>query len=153
MTASSLRLVEHRQSVHFVDPFDADAPGFTRHWWLGHAGSADDQARALFSFMDGDEEVARASVDVGARVDGDGYDRLSGVIVVHDIDFFEVASHRRREGVGRAAIMLLGAHYPATVLIAFSEEADAFWANIGWELHPRTDRSDMYRPLFARHPE
>lgn len=65
-----------------------------------------------------------------------------------EIWFFEIRHDLRRQHYGAEFAKHLIRHYTAWPLIAFSEDADEFWAGIGWHYHPRKDGDAHYRKLF-----
>jgi GNAT superfamily N-acetyltransferase len=146
---SDLELFEHRLpagvSRYEWQPYARDA-GFTYEWWhrlwdLGHRYS-------LWSVVDGDVEVARIALDQEVH-----YDHYNGVPHlgpnVLEVNFFEVSAALRRQGLGRAALELVAERNPGRRLVAFSEEADAFWAGLGWTRYDHPDGFPWYRPFFV----
>jgi GNAT superfamily N-acetyltransferase len=146
---SDLELFEHRLpagvSRYEWQPYARDA-GFTYEWWhrlwdLGHRYS-------LWSVVDGDVEIARIELDQEVH-----YDHYNGVPHlgpnVLEVDFFEVSAALRRQGLGRAALELVAERNPGRRLVAFSEEADAFWAGLGWTRYDHPDGFPSYRPFFV----
>jgi hypothetical protein len=144
-------VIELREAVQRADyesPFDLSVPGFEERWW-DHAKRIRFDAEDTFSFFDGAEEVARAEV-----VHDWDFDRISYELIDLDphapnISFFEVRRDCYRQGVGRAALKLLASHYGNRDIIAYSEDADEFWAGIGWRRVRRLDGDEAFRPLFA----
>jgi GNAT superfamily N-acetyltransferase len=59
------------------------------------------------------------------------------------------AAHQR-QGIGTAVIRALIAEYPDRRLVAFSEDADQFWASLGWARFVNADSSEVFRPLFIQ---
>jgi hypothetical protein len=65
-----------------------------------------------------------------------------------EIQFMEVAATRQRQGIGATVVRLLQAEYPDRRLLALSQDADGFWASMGWERFDHRDGPRRYRPLF-----
>lgn len=67
-----------------------------------------------------------------------------------EIEFIEVASTHRRQGIGRAVVNALVARYPDRRFVGFSEGADPFWASLGWDRYEHPEGVDYCRPLYIR---
>jgi GNAT superfamily N-acetyltransferase len=146
---SALKLIEHRPpagvSRYEWQPYVRHA-GFTYAWWhrlwdLGHRYS-------LWSVVDGDVEIARIELDQEVH-----YDHYNGVPYLErdvlEVDFFEVSAPLRGQGLGRAVLELVAERNPGSRLVAFSEEADGFWAGLGWARYDHPDGFPSYRPFFV----
>ncbi|SHG13316.1 hypothetical protein SAMN05443575_1462 [Jatrophihabitans endophyticus] len=123
---------------------------FNGDWWDSPPYLFDDPH---FVRADGDGvEVARIELDhdfrgskhVGAPDLGDA---------ALEIQFMEVAKSYRRKGIGAAVIAILAEQYPDRRLLALSEEADGFWASLGWDRFDFSDGPHHYRPLFIQPAE
>lgn len=144
-----LELVQHHRpagvSRYEWQPFVRD-DGFTYDWW--HRMWDFDARYSLWSVYRDGVEVARVELD-----DEVHYDHYSGVPDlgrgVLEIDFFEVSSPVRRSQVGRKAVELVARTFPDRRLVAFSEEADAFWAGLGWDRYDHPMGAQFYRPFFV----
>lgn len=152
VVSETLQMFEVHQVDDYVAPFDSEHPGFTRHWWLEDLHRVADQPSALFTFEDNSQEVARASVDAYARIDGGTYG-LSRSIGWVEVVLLEVSAAHRGHSYGSAAVTLLSQHYSGRQMFAFSEQADAFWSKAGWTHVRRLDDDPMYRPLFVSAPQ
>ncbi|SKM36387.1 acetyltransferase, gnat family protein [Mycobacteroides abscessus subsp. abscessus] len=112
-------------------------------WWNPHLIGSDDPW--YVQVLEGGVEVARVElkedVDIEhyANVPAIGCERL-------EIAFIEVAAAACRRGIGTRAVRELERRHPDRRLLAYSEEADGFWASLGWEPfhHPEGD----WRTLF-----
>jgi ribosomal protein S18 acetylase RimI-like enzyme len=69
-----------------------------------------------------------------------------------EIQFIEVATDCRRQGVATDVVRRLMAAHPDRRLVAFSEEADEFWVSLGWDRYDHPDGPRLYRPLFVQPP-
>jgi GNAT superfamily N-acetyltransferase len=143
-----LEAVLLEQVEDYIGPFDLDIDGFDESWWTPPVGRVGSSHHDWLSFILDGREVARAEIDYEAQLGGD-YQGPPLPRRIIDIDFLEVRSDRRGEGIGKQAVELIKARYPGKVITAFSEEADEFWAAVGWRRYPRTDGSTHHRPLFV----
>ncbi|MBB5840631.1 hypothetical protein [Kribbella italica] len=128
----------------FQPPFD-DRAGFNEDWWVYR--QVNGESNDWWSITDETgEDVARAEIDVEST-SGDAYGVHAPPGGFTEIEFFEVRADRRRTGIGTGAIHLLTQAYTDRTFAAFSEDADIFWAALGWTgyAHP-TDPT--YRTLF-----
>lgn len=137
----------------YVKPFKQRAEGFNPGWWRDRAGRVGDHPNVeLLSFIDADEEVARAETDTAATL-FNGYVGLSAPPTATEVRFIEVRADLQRRGIGRSVVKLLEDRYRDKTMFAFSEGADQFWVNVNWQHYPREDGDTrFYRPLFVRHP-
>lgn len=118
---------------------------FSGDWWDSPPYSFDDP-HYVEATLDG-VEVARVELDhsfsgsqhVGAPTLGTS---------ALEIQFIEVAKTYRRRGVGAQVVRRLVESYPNRRLLALSEDADDFWAALGWERFDYHDGPLQYRPLF-----
>jgi ribosomal protein S18 acetylase RimI-like enzyme len=94
-------------------------------------------------------EVARVELDHDFRGSKHvGAPRLgSGTL---EIQFIEVAVSHRRRGVGAVVVRSLVAAHADRRFLALSEEADEFWASLGWDRYDYWDGPHQYRPLFVQ---
>ena len=84
----------------------------------------------LRAFEDG-SEIARIELNPSFSIDHYANVPASGPDVV-EISFFEVHDRHRYRGIGTMAIGLMQALFPHRRFVAFSEDADGFWASLGW---------------------
>lgn len=128
-------------------PYNLDVPGFNNSWWE-HTFRTPTKD---FSFRFENEEVAR--VKVLYQPLQDPYIGIQNQHQVKLIQFLEVRTNYRRQGIGGQAIFLLSELFPDPYLVAFSSEADEFWSRIGWTWHPRKDgETNHFMRLYAREP-
>lgn len=66
-----------------------------------------------------------------------------------EIQFIEVAASYRRRRIGAEVVRLLVDRHQDRRLLAMSEEADEFWASLGWDRYDHRDGPHRYRPLFV----
>lgn len=137
------------QTLDYVMPFNLETPGIEPDWWGHIVGPVWDQPSEFFSVEIDGTEVARAEVE---RPTIDGYVGVAPGTMVVELVFFEVRESHRRLGLGREAVAMIMQHYGDEVFAAFSEDADDFWAGIGWRSYPRIDGDAGYRTLFMHHP-
>ena len=124
--------------------------GFTQQWWYRTPVYPDSNATFLRAFEDG-SEIARIelnpsfSIDHYANVPALGSDAV-------EISFFEVHDRHRYRGIGTMAIGLMQDLFPHRRFVAFSEDADGFWASLGWSqyLHADPEEARFFRPLFIQ---
>lgn len=127
-------------------PFE-ESPEFDDDWWrVGRPVYESSRTVHNIQAVIQGHEVARALVvDDRAPVSaayGVPYD-TAGFL---EISLFETALSVRRYGVGAKVVKLVGRKFGDRPMIAFSEDADAFWASLGWE---RFDHENgRNRPLF-----
>jgi len=143
-----LQLHQLQQVKNFVSPFAADDEGFPGRWWDRWDRIGDNSTRAL-NFTMGGEEVARAEVDPAAHIVTSNYVGVGIREDIVDVTFFEVRESRHRQGIGRGAVALIVDHYPGRDLVAFSHDADHFWASIGWQRFTRMDKDEGFPSLFV----
>ncbi len=150
MEQSSLRLVETSLpgdlNPYEWQPFEQD-DAFESRWWSDPriVLSAD---TLFIGFWAGSVEVARVELDADVAL---GMYRPTGIERdVLEIQLIEVAETHRRMGFGRRAVEALVARFPARQLVAFSEEADEFWAGLGWHRFARISEPEFHRPLFVQ---
>lgn len=125
--------------------------GFNERWWDHQGRHYFDNARFLAAFVD-TEEVARIELD--EKVDPVEYvrDSLLGNDLL-EIQLIEVRGELRCSGLGTKVVAALAAKFPNRRLVAFSEDADGFWASLGWSRHlHQTDcePNPRYRPLYMQ---
>ncbi|NHP16269.1 hypothetical protein G8767_22170 [Rhodococcus sp. IC4_135] len=65
-----------------------------------------------------------------------------------EIQFIEVASPYRRKGIATEVVLAVAEIQPDRTLVAFSEDADEFWASLGWSRYDHSEGARSYRPLF-----
>lgn len=128
-------------------PFQ-DHPGFTSQWWIGEA-----KGPLVFCSFAEDTlgEVARAQLRPHSAV-GVAYPAWSRPLAGStEIDLLEVRVDLQERGIGRAAVDLLIAGFPApAVALSLDSRSDGFWRSIGWTPYEHEDaaeyRTDGPRP-------
>lgn len=144
-----IELIEHKRpsgvGLYEWQPY-ADDGTFTHHWWHRLWDISD--RRSLWSANQNGHEVARINLD--QEVSYEHYDRVPDLGPnVLEIDFFEVSSAVRKKGVGRSVLQLIAERFPDKRLVAFSEEADAFWSGLDWSRYDHPYGFPAYRPFFV----
>ena len=131
-----------------ISPYES-SDDFNDDWWEPGAvviggGGDDDRWQAIQNGV----EVAR----VLAVSDGLPPDEKFGLPTRCEsfvgIPFIEVAVSKRRSGVGLATLDLVKAHYRGRHLMAFSEDADAFWDSTGWSKYVYGDGTHGHQNLY-----
>lgn len=148
----TLKLIELKRpiGVRLWSPFEYEEAGlgFTRNWWY-HGPVYPDSTSSFLRAFENATEVARVELDDEVHIDhyADVPD-LRGTAL--EIQFIEVQTDHRLEGIGSAVVRLLQGLYPDRRLVAFSEGADGFWSSLGWSCHLHADPEEAprYRPLF-----
>ncbi|MDR6508103.1 GNAT family N-acetyltransferase [Arthrobacter oryzae] len=135
----------HGHSV--ISPYEA-SKDFEQACWQAHEVIAASPSDLFYTFTRAGQEVVRLIVVDHPDVDP-GYgvpDAGSGL----EIDFMEVASGYRRQGLGTQAIELLRRQHPDRTMFARPPESeDAFWQSLGWD-HVRHQQNGTYPPLFLK---
>jgi len=122
---------------------------FNGDWWNSPPYSIDDPhyVKAILAGV----EVARVELDHYFRGSKHvGAPRLGATAL--EIQFIEVAKSYRRQGVGAEVARRLVESYPNRRFLALSEDADEFWATLGWNRYDYHDGPHQYRPLFIAPP-
>lgn len=138
------RMLEIRE----VGGFTRDGHGWGPGWAKWHANTRRDRRAVEFSFIEHDEEVARARIypnsTLGVRYEG----LRAGPFV--EIDLVVVREDMRggEPGRGVQAVALLVRHYQGQEMFAFSA-ADRFWAKAGWKRITERDSDDVAWPLYV----
>jgi len=144
-----LELIEKRRggaSRYSWLPFE-ESDNFTPDWWDRPRTYRDDPW--FVQVLREGVEVGRIELDEGIRCFKNyGADpRLQSNAL--EIQFIEVSTDYRSQGIGTEIIRELAAIHPTRRLCALSEDADEFWASLGWRRydHPKEPRN---RPLFIQ---
>lgn len=141
---------EHVFRNVYNSPFDA-SPDFTDSWWNEVPYSYRDGGIEFLSFRDAETEVARVQLLLNRLPNPDyGVPRLAAEYV--DLAFFEVAASRWRQDVGTRAVKAISARYRDLGLLAYSEDADGFWDEFGWQRFEHPEGTRSFRPLYVRSP-
>ncbi|MET8282979.1 hypothetical protein [Micromonospora sp. NPDC005174] len=127
-------------------PF-AENNDFSLSWW-DYRSLDGDKSYTFLEVRQGGAEVARIELDSDVMIDHYvGTPELGNSAL--EIELIEVAEPQRRRGVGTKIIRGLVSRYPDRRLLAFSEEADDFWASLGWTRYDHPEGAS-YRPLFIQ---
>lgn len=139
------------QTKDYETPYQV-VEGFNTSWWHTRAGRIDVNLRGskeYLQFRVNGMEVGRAEV-IDCHL-ADDYNGIDIPVETKEISFFEIRQDLRRCGYGTTFVQHIVAHYNGTPVIAFSEEADAFWSSIGWSYYQRKDGEGWpyWRSLFT----
>lgn len=128
-------------------PF-AENDDFSPSWW-DYRSIDGNRSYTLLEVHQGGVEVARIELDPDVAIDHYlGTPELGNTAL--EIELIEVAESHRRRGVGTKIIRALAFRYPERRLLAFSEEADDFWASLGWTRYDHPEGPQLNRPLFIQ---
>jgi GNAT superfamily N-acetyltransferase len=133
----------------YADVWDANTEGqYDSIGWTadGETVAESESFDRYIGVLDG-VEVARVELEPQRILDARfrGIDTTEPVV---DLWYLEVATHRRREGIGEAVVAEVVKRYPGRLILAFSH-ADAFWSGIGWTARERLDPAPNNSPLFS----
>lgn len=149
----TLQFVDHRRGsadkYSWVPPFDWSVGYENDQWW--------DDVRYyhvsepwFVQVLEGGVEVARVELDDPGGINpeyigvpGLGDERL-------EIQLIEVATAAARRGIGTRVVQGLAELHRDRRLFAYSEEADEFWASLGWDRFDHPDGPQFQRPLFIQ---
>ncbi|CPR69922.1 GNAT family N-acetyltransferase [Mycobacteroides abscessus] len=144
-----LRLVDLRRGpaddCWWTPAFDETVTYEHPDWWNPHNFGTEDPW--YVQVLEHGVEVAR--VELKEDVDIDHYANVPAVGSERlEIAFIEVATAECGRGIGTQVMRELERRHPGRRLLAYSEEADGFWASLGWEPfhHPEGD----WRTLFIQ---
>lgn len=145
-----LELIDHRRvpanDRWWTPPFDWAVVYEHPHWWNRQLGDDPWFVQVLESGV----EVARVELDDPGGINPRymnvpelGYERL-------EIQFIEVALAARGRRIGTRVVRSLADRHPDRRLFAYSEEADRFWASVGWEPFYDPGPGPVGRTLFVQ---
>lgn len=129
----------------WMPPFDEAVTYAHPDWWSPILHGTDDPW--YVQVLAAGAEVAR--IELKEDVDIEHYANLPAVGSEKlEIAFIEVAAAACGRGIGTEAVRALEQRHRDRRLLAYSEEADGFWASLGWEPfhHPDGD----WRTLFIQ---
>lgn len=126
-------------------PF-SDHEGFTKDWWNGDVWDDGPGEIVFVSVRIGEAAVARAQLTLG-KEPPNTYPGRTGPGPFAAIEYFEVVEGSRGKGIGRRAVAAIAAAFPGYRLRAMSEDADGFWASLGWGVFQHESEAG-YRPLY-----
>lgn len=128
--------------------------GFNEQWWSRDPVYPDSERIYLQATMN-EVEVARIELNPSFSIQHYADTPTLGDKGL-EIAFFEVHEHHRCSStrIGTRIIKLLTELYPHHRFAAFSEQADGFWASLGWRehLHANPEEIHFYRPLYIQPP-
>lgn len=133
------------QDRYWRKPFNHDSRFMKERWWHGQAPMSD-ASWYVSALLDG-EEVARAELneDVGL----DSYDTGSLLSPRKlQLTLLEVCTAHRRRGIATHLVGQIAGMYSGRQLLALSEDADEFWASLGWDRVDRVEGLMRFQPLF-----
>jgi ribosomal protein S18 acetylase RimI-like enzyme len=126
-------------------PFEVN-DNFNPDWW-DRVPYLEDDPHYVQVLLDG-VEVGRVELDHGFRGSKHlGAPKLGDKAL--EIQFIEVAESCRGQGIGAEVVRLLVERHHDRRFLAMSEDADDFWASLGWDRYDHRDGPQRYRPLFV----
>lgn len=150
----ALQFVDHRRGsadkYSWVPPFDWSVAYENDQWW--------DDVRYyhvsepwFVQVLDNGIEVARVELDDPGGINP----TYANVPVVGEderleIQLIEVATAQLRRKVGTRVVHDLMERHSGRRLFAYSEEADEFWASLGWQRFDHPEGPQFHRPLFIQ---
>jgi GNAT superfamily N-acetyltransferase len=148
--AAGLEFVDLRRGSanrnSWIPPFDSAVTYEHPDWWNRPPYGNDDPW--YVQAVENGVEVARVELDDPGLINQDypnvpavGDERL-------EIQLIEVATAARGRRVGTQVVQMLAERHQDRRLFAYSQDADRFWARLGWERfdHPEGD----WRALFIQ---
>lgn len=149
-----MQFIEHRRgsadTYSWVPPFDWSIGYKYDQWW--------DDVRYYYvsepwfvQVLEDGVEVARVELDDpgGINPEYTGVPDLGGERL--EIQLIEVATAVRSRGVGTRVVEGLAGLHRDRRLFAYSEEADEFWASLGWSRFDHRDgQPQFHRALFIQ---
>jgi ribosomal protein S18 acetylase RimI-like enzyme len=144
----ALDLIEKRRGSadrYSWTPFEP-SDSFNPDWW-DHPPYGVDDPWYVQVLRDG-EEVGRVELDEIVGLRHYGVDRRLESKAL-EIQFIEVSSTCRRQGIATAIVRELEERHADRTLVAFSEQADDFWRSLGWDRYVHPTRP-FNRPLFVQ---
>ncbi|MET8907615.1 GNAT family N-acetyltransferase [Micromonospora sp. NPDC004551] len=131
----------------FWFPF-ADNDDFNPTWW-SHRSLYGESRYSLLEVRSDGLEVARIELDTEVTFDHYlGTPHLDGTAL--EIQLIEVAASQRRRGIGTKVLHALATRYPERRLVASSDEAEGFWASLGWTRFDRQKDAQLSHFLFMQ---
>jgi GNAT superfamily N-acetyltransferase len=149
-----LEFIDHRRGsadrYSWTPPFDQSVTYENERWW--------DEPRYycvsepwFVQVRETGMEVARVEFDDPGGINPEyiGVPELDGQRL--EIQFIEVAAARTRRGIGTQVVRGLAELHRGRRLFAYSENADEFWASLGWERFEHRDgQPQFHRALFIQ---
>lgn len=133
----------------WIVPFDSSIVYQNEQWW--------DDVRYYYvgdpwfvQVLEDGVEMARVELDEDVEIEHYAHVPTIGTERL-EIQFIEVAAAACGRGVGTRVVRGLAERYPDRRLLAYSEEADGFWASLGWERFDHPDgEPQFHRALFIQ---
>lgn len=129
-----------------LSPFEA-SEDFTQECWQADEVIAASAADSFYSFLREGAEVARMLLVDPAETIVD-YDVPQDLADAVDIDFIEVASGYRGQGLGFRAVELVQQLFPGRTLVALPGGNEGFWESLGWQRYEHRQGA-AHPPLFV----
>lgn len=151
-----LEFIDHRRGpankYSWVPSFDWSVAYENDQWWDKPRYYSVSEPWFVQVMEDGNE-VARVEFDDPGGINPKyvgvpklGEERL-------EIQFVEVATAATRRGIGTRVVQGLADLHDGRRLFAYSEEADEFWASLGWQRFDHRDgQPQFHRALFIQPP-
>lgn len=147
MAALTLKLIDLRPGLSddrwWMPPFDEAVIYANPHWW--NPLLYDTEHPWYVQVLETGAEVAR--IELNEDVDIEHYANVPAIGSERlEIAFIEVATTECGRGIGTQAVQALERRHHGRRLLAYSEEADGFWASLGWEPfhHPDGDKRILF---------
>jgi GNAT superfamily N-acetyltransferase len=151
-----LEFIDHRRGsanmYSWIPSFDRSVAYENDRWW--------DEPRYysvsepwFVQVMEDGIEIARVEFDDPGGINPRyvGVPKLDGERL--EIQFIEVATAATRRGIGTRVVSGLADLHHERRLFAYSEEADEFWASLGWQRFDHRDgQPQFHRALFVQPP-
>jgi GNAT superfamily N-acetyltransferase len=131
---------------HSWSPFEP-SHGFDAFDWWDRLPYWNDKPWYIQILRD-ESEVGRVELDEKVGLRHYGVDRHLEAKAL-EIQFIEVSADCRRQGIATQIVRELERRHPERTLVAFSEQADDFWASLGWRRYDHPTEAQFYRPLFV----
>jgi RimJ/RimL family protein N-acetyltransferase len=146
VTLTLMQLKPHTSGGVVYKPF-SESDDFTGQWWNDTIYGLE-PTQHFYAFFAGQHEVARAEIEV-QNVNNTEYEQPAHPGPFAVIHFFEVAKDHLRRGYGTDAVQLLADRHADTPLVAFSAEADEFWASQGWDRYAHSTEPADHNLMFV----
>lgn len=141
-----MRLKPDTSGAVVYKPF-SESDDFTEGWW-DDAIHGFEPNQHFYAFFDGQHEVMRVEIEVQDILNPE-YEQPQHPGPYAVIHFFEVSEDHRRKGYGTDAVQQIVDCYRGMPLVAFSQDADEFWASLGWERYEHAAEPENHRPMFV----
>ncbi|HEX9229522.1 MAG TPA: hypothetical protein VF885_23240 [Arthrobacter sp.] len=129
-----------------ISPFESSPEFYDRWWRVGQPVYESSRTVLNIQGVLCGYEIARALVVDDRQPVSEAYGVPFSTQDFLEISFFETAQSVRRRGVGTKVVQMIRQELGDRPMIAFSEDADPFWASLGWERFEHENGRN--RPLF-----